>query len=199
MHKQAILSQDAPAPIGPYSQAVRVGDWVFLSGQIPVDPHTGEVVAGGIEAQTRQVLQNLQAVLTALGLNLDSIVKTTIYLTDLSMFAGDERSVRDLLSSAVSCPRNGAGERVAQRRAGGDRGDCLRRGLSHAKNADWRASGQRRGMAGGAEPLHGRASRPCGARGRGACRPSGCNGAARRGKDARDAPQSTRGDPAPCR
>jgi 2-iminobutanoate/2-iminopropanoate deaminase len=85
--KQAVLSQDAPAPIGPYSQAVRVGDWVFLSGQIPVDPHTGEVVAGGIEAQTRQVLQNLQAVLTALGLNLDSIVKTTIYLTDLSMFA----------------------------------------------------------------------------------------------------------------
>jgi 2-iminobutanoate/2-iminopropanoate deaminase len=66
---------------------VRVGDWVFLSGQIPVDPHTGEVVAGGIEAQTRQVLQNLQAVLTALGLNLDSIVKTTIYLTDLTMFA----------------------------------------------------------------------------------------------------------------
>jgi 2-iminobutanoate/2-iminopropanoate deaminase len=120
MHKQAILSQDAPAPIGPYSQAVRVGDWVFLSGQIPVDPCTGEVVAGGIEAQTRQVLQNLQAVLTALGLNLDSIVKTTIYLTDLTMFAGDERSVRDLLPSAVPCPRNGAGERVAQRRASGD-------------------------------------------------------------------------------
>lgn len=87
MSKHAILSQDAPAPIGPYSQAVRVGDWIFLSGQIPVDPQTGEVVAGGIEAQTRQALQNLQAVLTAHGLNLDSIVKTTIFMTDLSMFA----------------------------------------------------------------------------------------------------------------
>ena len=51
MHKHAILSQDAPAPIGPYAQAVRVGDWVFLSGQIPVDPHTGEVVEGGVAAQ----------------------------------------------------------------------------------------------------------------------------------------------------
>ena len=87
MHKQAILSQDAPAPIGPYSQAVRVGDWVFLSGQIPVDPQTGEVVEGGIEAQTRQVLQNLQAVLTAVGASLDNVVKTTIYMTDLNEFA----------------------------------------------------------------------------------------------------------------
>ncbi len=87
MGKEAVLSPDAPAPIGPYSQAVRVGNWVFLSGQIPVDPNTGEIVPGGIEAQTRQVLQNLQAVLTALGASLDSIVKTTIYMTDLSEFA----------------------------------------------------------------------------------------------------------------
>ncbi len=87
MTKQAILSKDAPAPIGPYSQATRVGDWIFLSGQIPVDPQTGELIAGGVAAQTKQVLQNLQAVLTALGLNLDRIVKTTIYMTDLNMFA----------------------------------------------------------------------------------------------------------------
>ncbi|MFN7016673.1 MAG: RidA family protein [Fimbriimonadales bacterium] len=87
MTKQAILSNDAPAPIGPYSQATRVGDWIFLSGQIPIDPLTGELITGGVAAQTKQVLQNLQAVLTALGLNLDSIVKTTIYLTDLTMFA----------------------------------------------------------------------------------------------------------------
>ncbi len=87
MGKEAVLSPDAPAPIGPYSQAVRVGNWVFLSGQIPVDPNTGEIVSGGIEAQTRQVLQNLQAVLTALGASLDSIVKTTIYMVDLSEFA----------------------------------------------------------------------------------------------------------------
>lgn len=87
MTKQAILSKDAPAPIGPYSQATRVGDWIFLSGQIPIDPQTGELIAGGVAAQTKQVLQNLQAVLTAMGLNLDSIVKTTIYMTDLNMFA----------------------------------------------------------------------------------------------------------------
>lgn len=87
MAKQAIFSSDAPAPIGPYSQATRVGDWIFISGQIPIDPATGELVIGGVAAQTKQVLQNLQAILTALGLSLDSIVKTTIYLTDLNMFA----------------------------------------------------------------------------------------------------------------
>ncbi|OYT70615.1 MAG: hypothetical protein CFK49_01860 [Armatimonadetes bacterium JP3_11] len=87
MTKQQILSHDAPAPIGPYSQATRVGDWIFISGQIPIDPCTGELIPGGIAAQTRQVLQNLQAVLTAVGLNLDSVVKTTIYLTDLTMFS----------------------------------------------------------------------------------------------------------------
>ncbi|MCS7208062.1 MAG: RidA family protein [Fimbriimonadales bacterium] len=87
MSKRAILSNDAPAPIGPYSQAIQVGDWIFISGQIPVDPHTGELVAGGIATQTRQTLQNLQAVLTAVGLCLDNVVKTTIYMTDLKMFA----------------------------------------------------------------------------------------------------------------
>ncbi len=87
MKKQAILSHDAPAPIGPYSQAVRVGNWIYISGQIPIDPATGELIVGGVAAQTKQVLQNLQAVLTAVGLNLDNIVKTTIYLTDLTMFA----------------------------------------------------------------------------------------------------------------
>ncbi|MCS6923073.1 MAG: Rid family hydrolase, partial [Fimbriimonadales bacterium] len=70
MAKQAIFSSDAPAPIGPYSQATRVGDWIFISGQIPIDPATGELIVGGVAAQTKQVLQNLQAVLTALGLSL---------------------------------------------------------------------------------------------------------------------------------
>ena len=87
MGKEAVLSSDAPAPIGPYSQAVRVGNWVFISGQIPVDPATGEIVPGGIATQTRQVLQNLQAVLTALGASLDNVVKTTIYMTNLDEFA----------------------------------------------------------------------------------------------------------------
>lgn len=87
MGKEAVLSSDAPAPIGPYSQAVRVGNWVFVSGQIPVDPSTGEIVPGGITAQTRQVLQNLQAVLNAVGASLDHVVKTTIYMTNLGEFA----------------------------------------------------------------------------------------------------------------
>ncbi len=87
MGKEAVLSPDAPAPIGPYSQAVRVGNWVFVSGQIPVEPATGEIVSGGIVAQTRQVLQNLQAVLTAVGASFDNVVKTTIYMTDLNEFA----------------------------------------------------------------------------------------------------------------
>lgn len=86
MGKKAVFSADAPPPIGPYSQAVRIGDWLFLSGQIPVDPATNEVVPGGIVAQTRQVLQNLQAVLNAEGATLQHVVKTTIYLQDLNDF-----------------------------------------------------------------------------------------------------------------
>ena len=77
----------APAAIGPYSQAIQAGSLVFLSGQIPLDPHTGEMVAGGIEAQTRQVMSNLGEVLKAAGLDFDSLVKTTIYLVDLGDFA----------------------------------------------------------------------------------------------------------------
>ena len=77
----------APAAIGPYSQAIRAGSLVFLSGQIPLDPASGEIVAGGIEAQTRQVMANLQAVLRAAGLDFGSLVKTTIYLVDLGEFA----------------------------------------------------------------------------------------------------------------
>ena len=82
-----IDTNQAPAAIGPYSQAVQAGDLVFLSGQIPLDPMTGALVAGGIEAQTRQVMSNLQAVLAAAGLDCASLVKTTIYLVDLGDFA----------------------------------------------------------------------------------------------------------------
>jgi len=84
---QKIETEQAPAAIGPYSQAVQAGSLVFLSGQIPLDPASGEIVAGGIEAQTRQVLVNLQAVLAAAGLDFASLVKTTIYLVDLGDFA----------------------------------------------------------------------------------------------------------------
>ncbi len=86
MSKQVIATSRAPAAIGPYSQAVRAGEWVFASGQIPLHPGTGDVVVGSIEAQTRQTLDNLQAVLKAAGASLREVVKTTIYLVDLADF-----------------------------------------------------------------------------------------------------------------
>ena len=81
-----INTPEAPAAIGPYSQAVVVGDWVFASGQIPVDPATGEVIDGGIGEQTDRVMKNLAAVLREAGLSLTHVVKTTVYLTDMGAF-----------------------------------------------------------------------------------------------------------------
>jgi reactive intermediate/imine deaminase len=87
MSKQIIHSDDAPAAIGTYSQAIRSGDFVFLSGQIPLDPETMEIVDGDFEARARRVFDNLKAVAGAAGGNLNQIVKLTIFLTDLSNFA----------------------------------------------------------------------------------------------------------------
>jgi 2-iminobutanoate/2-iminopropanoate deaminase len=88
MQRSIVSTPDAPAAIGPYSQAVRAGAFVFLSGQIPLDPRTGELVGGDdVEAQTRQVLANLKAVLQAAGASFAQVVKTIIFLTDLSDFA----------------------------------------------------------------------------------------------------------------
>jgi 2-iminobutanoate/2-iminopropanoate deaminase len=86
MSKIAIATDRAPAAIGPYSQAVRAGNLLFCSGQIALDPASGEMVSGGIEPQTRQVLDNLQAVLSAAGADWDAVVKTTIHLRDLGDF-----------------------------------------------------------------------------------------------------------------
>ena len=83
---KAISSPDAPAAIGPYSQAIHSGDLVFLSGQVPIDPKTGELVTGDIAAQTERVLDNLAAVLGAAGCTFGDVVKTTIYLMDLGDF-----------------------------------------------------------------------------------------------------------------
>ncbi len=85
--KTAISTDRAPAAIGPYSQAVQAGGFVFCSGQIPLDPATGGVVDGGIEAQTRRVLENLAAVLAAAGTGLDRVVKTTVFLANMGEFA----------------------------------------------------------------------------------------------------------------
>lgn len=87
MSKIAVSTEHAPAAIGPYTQAVKVGDLVFCSGQIALDPKTGELVEGGIEAQTVRVLDNLTAVLAAAGASFHDVVRTTIYLTDLSHFS----------------------------------------------------------------------------------------------------------------
>jgi 2-iminobutanoate/2-iminopropanoate deaminase len=88
MLKSAIVSELAPKAIGPYSQAVRVpkGELVFCSGQVGLDPNSGALVQGGVEAETRQVLANLGAVLAAAGLGFDDVVRTTVYLTDFSDF-----------------------------------------------------------------------------------------------------------------
>jgi 2-iminobutanoate/2-iminopropanoate deaminase len=83
----ALLTTDAPAPVGPYSQAIRVDGFVFCSGQIGLDPQTGKIVEGGVAEQTRQVLANLTAVLAAAGLTMKAIVKTTIFLVDINDFA----------------------------------------------------------------------------------------------------------------
>lgn len=85
--RQAVSTDRAPKAIGPYSQAVRAGSLLFLSGQIPLDPATGELVSGDIAAETHRVMQNLDAVLGAAGLSLGHVVRCTIYLTDLSDFA----------------------------------------------------------------------------------------------------------------
>jgi 2-iminobutanoate/2-iminopropanoate deaminase len=87
MKKAVVRTDAAPAAIGPYSQAVLAGDLLFLSGQIPLDPSTGELVGGGIEEQARRVMDNLGAVLQAAGGSFEQVVKTTIYLADLADFA----------------------------------------------------------------------------------------------------------------
>jgi len=85
--RSIISTEKAPAAVGPYSQAVRIGDLVYTAGQIPLDPATGTMVSKNIEAQTRQVLHNVSAVLEAAGSGLDRVVKVTVFMTDLGQFA----------------------------------------------------------------------------------------------------------------
>ena len=87
MSKKAIHTEKAPKAIGPYSQAIESGPFLFVSGQIPVDPATGEIVSGGIEEQTKQVFRNLKAILKEAGLTEGGIVKTTVFLKSLEDFA----------------------------------------------------------------------------------------------------------------
>jgi len=93
--KKIISTNEAPAAIGPYSQAVRSGSFLFCSGQIPLDPKSGEIVPGDITVQTQRVLDNIAAVLRAEGLSFDNVVKTTIFLTNL----GDFQRVNEIYGS----------------------------------------------------------------------------------------------------
>lgn len=100
-NKEVISTTEAPQAIGPYSQAVRAGSLVFVSGQIPVDPLTGEVVRGDIRAQTRRVLENLKGVLEAAGSSLDKVVKTTVFLANM----GDYGAVNEVYAEFFSGSR----------------------------------------------------------------------------------------------
>jgi 2-iminobutanoate/2-iminopropanoate deaminase len=93
--KKIISTSDAPAAVGPYSQAVRVGSTIYCAGQIPLDPKTGQIVSGGIDVQTRRVLDNVAAVLRVEGLSFEDVVKSTIFLTDL----GDFQTVNEIYGS----------------------------------------------------------------------------------------------------
>jgi len=90
--KEIVSTEDAPGAIGPYSQAIKAGNLVFCSGQIPIDPKTGEFVSSYVAEQTEQVLKNLSAVLEAAGTNLDAVVKTTVFLADM----GDFKAMNDV-------------------------------------------------------------------------------------------------------
>lgn len=85
--KKSISTQQAPAAIGPYSQAVEANGMIFVSGQLPIDPATGTMVTGGIKEQTAQVFKNIRAILAEARLNMDAIVKTTVFLTDMNDFS----------------------------------------------------------------------------------------------------------------
>lgn len=87
MEKQIINTSGAPAPIGPYNQAMRVGDFLFVSGQIPMDAATGELVQSGIREETQKVMENLEAILKQAGMDFSNVVKSSIFLTDMKQFA----------------------------------------------------------------------------------------------------------------
>jgi len=85
--KKVIATSEAPAAVGPYSQAIALGNMLFCAGQIPLDPQTGDLVAGGVEEQTTRVCENIAAVLKANGMNFTNVVKSTVFLTDLANFS----------------------------------------------------------------------------------------------------------------
>ena len=100
MDKQIISTANAPKAIGPYEQAIKVGEFVYVSGQIPLDPKTGSVVEGDIKVQTRRVMENLKAVLEASGSSLERVVKTTVFLKNIGDFAAMNEVYAEYLGAA---------------------------------------------------------------------------------------------------
>ena len=100
MQKQIVRTASAPKAIGPYEQAIKVGDFIYASGQIPLDPTTGNLVENNIAIQTRQVMENLKAVITAAGSSLERVVKTTVFLKNISDFAAMNEVYGEYLSDA---------------------------------------------------------------------------------------------------
>ncbi len=93
--RKIIETGEAPGPIGPYSQAIRANGFIFVSGQIPLEPKTGQMVGGGLEPQTHQVIKNISAILEAAGSNLNQVVKTTVFLVNLEDFPAFNRIYGD--------------------------------------------------------------------------------------------------------
>lgn len=100
MIRETVSTDRAPKAIGPYEQAIKVGDFVYTAGQIPIDPKTGNLVAGGIAEQTRQVLENLKAVLEAAGSSLDKVIKATVFLKNIADFAALNEVYGEYLAKA---------------------------------------------------------------------------------------------------
>ena len=121
---KVIHTNQAPAAVGPYSQAIDCGEYVFCSGQIPLVPETGALVEGGIEAQARQMFANIKAVLAQAGLDFSNVVKTTVFMTDLSQFATLNSIYAEYFPEKSSCQILCAGSRPSQRSIGGDGSYC---------------------------------------------------------------------------
>ena len=98
--REVIETKDAPSPIGPYSQAIRANGFIFVSGQIPMQPETGMAVKGDIAAQTHQVMKNLSAILRAAGVGFDQVVQMTVYLSNLDDFSGFNRVYEEYLGES---------------------------------------------------------------------------------------------------